>query len=131
MVDETIDVEVAWATPERQLIVPVSVPVGTTAVEAVRLSAIEQEVEEPDLAERPLGVFGKKVKPGHVLAEGDRVEIYRPLKADPKIVRRELAALGKTMGKGKAKAAARGQSGSRADAQGAGGAGSDGAGDDG
>jgi putative ubiquitin-RnfH superfamily antitoxin RatB of RatAB toxin-antitoxin module len=103
MPDRRIDVEVAWATPERQLIVPVVVPLGTTAVEAVRLSGIEQEAGEKDLAERPLGVFGKRVKPGHVLAEGDRVEIYRPLKADPKIVRRELAAMGKTMGGGKAR----------------------------
>ena len=103
MPDRRIDVEVAWATPERQLIVPVVVPVGTTAVEAVRLSGIEQEAGEEGLANRPLGVFGKRVKPGHVLAEGDRVEIYRPLKADPKIVRRELAAMGKTMGGGKAR----------------------------
>jgi putative ubiquitin-RnfH superfamily antitoxin RatB of RatAB toxin-antitoxin module len=108
--DKLIGVEVAWATPARQLIVPVSVPPGTTAAEAVRLSGIEREVGEEGLAERPLGVFGKRVKPGHVLGEGDRVEIYRPLKADPKIVRRELAAMGKTMG-GKAR---RGRSGTGA-----------------
>ena len=103
MVDSSIDVEVAWATPERQLIVPVTVPAGTTAAEAVRLSGIEREIGEEGLAERPLGVFGKRVKPGHVLAEGDRVEIYRPLKADPKVVRRELAAMGRTMGGGKSR----------------------------
>ena len=98
MADERIDVEVAWATPARQLIVPVAVPVGTTAAEAVRLSGIERAVGEEGLADRPLGVFGKRVKPERVLVEGDRVEIYRPLKADPKVVRRELAARGKTMG---------------------------------
>jgi putative ubiquitin-RnfH superfamily antitoxin RatB of RatAB toxin-antitoxin module len=98
MVDERIEVEVAWATPARQLIVPLAVPAGTTAAEAVRLSGIEQTVGEEGLAERPLGVFGKRVKPDRVLVEGDRVEIYRPLKADPKVVRRELAAMGKTMG---------------------------------
>ena len=98
MADERIDVEVAWATPARQLIVPVAVPVGTTAAEAVRLSGIERAVGEEGLADRPLGVFGKRVKPERVLVEGDRVEIYRPLKADPKVVRRELAAMGKTMG---------------------------------
>lgn len=113
MADRQIDVEVAWATPERQLIVPVAVPLGTTAVEAVRLSGIEQAAGEAGLTARPLGVFGKRVKPDHVLAAGDRVEIYRPLKADPKIVRRELAAMGKTMGSRKP------ASGGRATGQGA------------
>ncbi len=105
MVDATIDVEVAWATPERQLIVPVAVPAGTTAAEAVRLSGIGQAVGEADLDQRPLGVFGKRVKPDRALESGDRVEIYRPLKADPKIVRRELAAMGKTMGQKRARPA--------------------------
>ncbi len=103
MADERIDVEVAWATPARQLIVPVAVPVGTTAAEAVRLSGIERAVDEEGLAERPLGIFGKRVKPERVLVEGDRVEIYRPLKADPMVVRRELAAMGKTMGSKRAR----------------------------
>jgi putative ubiquitin-RnfH superfamily antitoxin RatB of RatAB toxin-antitoxin module len=71
------------------------------AAVVVERVVLPPEAEE-GLAERPLGVFGKRVKPGHVLGEGDRVEIYRPLKADPKIVRRELAAMGKTMG-GKAR----------------------------
>ena len=101
MVDERIDVEVAWAAPDRQLIVPVEVPSGTTAVEAVRLSGIEGQIEGLVAAEHTLGVFGKRVKPDRVLVSGDRVEIYRPLKAAPKIVRREMAALGKTMGKKK------------------------------
>ncbi len=99
--DEQVDVEVAWATPERQIILPVTVPAGTTAGEAVRLSAIEDKVEGLVAENHVIGVFGKRVKPDHVLSAGDRVEIYRPLKADPKVVRRELAALGKTMGKKK------------------------------
>lgn len=111
MTDESIDVEVAWATPEHQLIVPVSVPVGTTAVQAVRLSAIEDKVEEDGLADHPLGIFGQRVKPDRVLVEGERVEIYRPLTADPKIVRRELAAMGKTMGGKKATAKNSGKDG--------------------
>lgn len=103
MVDERIDVEVAWADPDRQLIVAVEVPGGTTAIEAVRLSGIEEQIEGLVAADHTLGVFGKRVKPDHVLGSGDRVEIYRPLKADPKIVRREMAALGKTMGNKKQK----------------------------
>ena len=99
---EFIHVEVAYALPDRQLVVAVEVPAGTTAIEAVRLSGIEEQFAGIDLDGNPLGVFGKRVKPGHVLGQGDRVEIYRPLKADPKVVRRELAAMGRTMGGKKA-----------------------------
>ncbi|NNF51544.1 MAG: RnfH family protein, partial [Gammaproteobacteria bacterium] len=71
----------------------------TTAREAVRLSGIRAEFPEIDLDTAPLGIFGKKVKSDVVLQEGERVEIYRPLKADPREVRRRLAAEGKTMGR--------------------------------
>jgi putative ubiquitin-RnfH superfamily antitoxin RatB of RatAB toxin-antitoxin module len=90
--DRYFRVEVAFATPERQLIVPVEVPAGTTAIEAVRLSGIEEQFPEIDLATNRMGVFGKLCKPERLLAPGERVEIYRPLKADPKAVRRERAA---------------------------------------
>ena len=99
--DEYIEVEVAYATPEKQLILKVEVPVGTTAAEAVRLSGIEEHFPEIELGGNPLGIFGKKVKPTRELESGERVEIYRPLTADPKVIRRELAKLGKTMGKGR------------------------------
>ena len=98
---EFIRIEVAYATPEEQSILSLEVPSGTTADEAVRLSGIEEQFPEIDLGRNRLGIFGKLVKAGEVLAAGDRVEIYRPLTADPKVVRRELAALGKTMGKTK------------------------------
>jgi putative ubiquitin-RnfH superfamily antitoxin RatB of RatAB toxin-antitoxin module len=99
---EFLAVEVAYATPEQQLIVPVEVPLGTTAAEAVRLSGIEEHFPEIDLELNQIGIFGKKIKGDRELLAGDRVEIYRPLKADPKVVRRELAKLGKTMGRNKA-----------------------------
>ena len=97
--DEFIAVEVAYATPEKQLILKVEVPSGTSAAEAVRLSGIEEHFPEIVLGNNPLGIFGKKTKPDRELHAGDRVEIYRPLTADPKVIRRELAKLGKTMGK--------------------------------
>lgn len=99
--EEMFRVEVAYARPERQAIVPVEVHAGVTAIEAVRQSGIDKQFPEIDIENSKLGIFGKKIKPDRELAAGDRVEIYRPLKADPKIVRRELAALGKTMGKKK------------------------------
>lgn len=98
--DETIEVEVAYAVPERQLILKVEVPEGTTAIEAARLSGIEEQFQEVDLGKNRLGVFGKLCKPDRPLIAGDRVEIYRPLLVDPRAARRELAAAGKSMGKG-------------------------------
>lgn len=97
---ETIEVEVAYARPERQLILTVEVPVGTTAIEAARLSGIEEQFPDIELGKNRMGVFGKLCKPDRVLIAGDRVEIYRPLLADPRAARRELAAAGKSMGKG-------------------------------
>ena len=97
--DETIEVEVAYALPERQLILKVEVPVGASAIEAVRLSGIEEQFPEIELGKNRLGVFGKLCKPERMLQPGDRVEIYRPLIVDPRAARRELAAAGKSMGK--------------------------------
>lgn len=99
-----IEVEVAYARPERQLILKLEVPEGTSAIEALRLSGIEEEFPEIDLANNRLGVFGKLCKPERVLNPGDRVEVYRPLLADPRAARRELAAAGKSMGKGRGEA---------------------------
>jgi putative ubiquitin-RnfH superfamily antitoxin RatB of RatAB toxin-antitoxin module len=97
---ETIEVEVAYARPERQLILTVEVPAGTTAIEAARLSGIEEQFPDIELGKSRMGVFGKLCKADRVLNAGDRVEIYRPLLADPRAARRELAAAGKSMGKG-------------------------------
>ena len=87
-----IEVEVAYATPDKQAIVPVQVAEGTTALEAARLSGIVEKFEGIDLDNAKMGIFGKVVSPGQVLKAGDRVEIYRPLIADPKEVRKARAA---------------------------------------
>ncbi|PSF08197.1 RnfH family protein [Marinobacter fuscus] len=88
-----MEVEVAFARPDKQQIVLVSVPPGTTAIEAVRLSRIDQLFPEIDVDNIDMGVFGKviKVPAEHVLREGDRVELYRPLKIDPKQARANRA----------------------------------------
>lgn len=91
-VDNTIAVEVAYALPERQAILDVEVPQGTTALEAARLSGIAVKFEGIDLDNAKLGIFGKAVSPQQVLKSGDRVEIYRALVADPKEVRKARAA---------------------------------------
>jgi putative ubiquitin-RnfH superfamily antitoxin RatB of RatAB toxin-antitoxin module len=95
-----IQIEVAFATPEKQLIIPVFVKEGTTAIEAVKLSKIEEQFTEIDLKNLVLGIFGKHTTPETILREKDRVEIYRPLIADPKEIRRKRAEEGKAMKKG-------------------------------
>lgn len=92
---EWLQLEVAYARPERQLIVKLSLPAGTTAHEAVLQSGIAGEFPDIDLTRLQLGVFGKAVPAEHVLRDRDRVEIYRPLQADPKEVRRRRAEAGK------------------------------------
>lgn len=93
-------VEVTYALPTKQVILPVKVKQGTTAEEAVRLSGILTQFPDINLASNKLGIFGKLVKNDSPLRHLDRVEIYRDLIADPKAVRRQRAAEGKVMRKG-------------------------------
>ena len=93
----TIEIEVAYALPERQIILVMNVPKGTRARDAVRRAGLEHEFPEIDLSGSRIGVFGRSVEDDHVLRAGDRVEIYRPLQMDPREARRRLAARGETM----------------------------------
>jgi putative ubiquitin-RnfH superfamily antitoxin RatB of RatAB toxin-antitoxin module len=95
-----ITVEVAYALPHEQLIIPLSVLEGCTAEEAVRQSGILDKFPEINLIENKLGIFGKLTKNDTALRHLDRVEIYRNLIADPKAVRKQRAADGKVMKKG-------------------------------
>ena len=98
--DKKILVEVTYATPQKQLIIPVNVNEGITVSEAIELSGIKKEFPEINLDSDPVGIFGKHTTLDHVLREKDRVEIYRPLIADPKEIRRQRAEQGKKMKKG-------------------------------
>lgn len=89
---ERISVEVAYALPNRQCILPVEVDAGATLEEAVHRSGILQHFPEIALENCKLGVFGKLRKREDVIGPGERVEIYRPLVADPKESRRRRAA---------------------------------------
>lgn len=97
---ELIDVEVAFARPDTQLILKLRVPAGTTLEQAVRESGILERFPEIDLTRNQFGIFGKLNKLSAELRNGDRVEIYRTLIADPKEVRKQRAAEGKRMKKG-------------------------------
>jgi uncharacterized protein len=93
-------VEVAYALPSKQVIIPVKVSENATAEEAIISSGILKQFPEIDLTQNKIGVFGKLSKLDAPLRHLDRVEIYRPLIADPKEVRRKRAAEGKVMKKG-------------------------------
>ena len=98
--DAVIRVEVAYARPDQQVILPVELPAGGTLEQAIIQSRILEQFPEIDLKTAKVGVFGKLGKLTATLRNGDRVEIYRPLIADPKAVRKQRAAEGKRMGKG-------------------------------
>ncbi|MFT6372144.1 MAG: putative ubiquitin-RnfH superfamily antitoxin RatB of RatAB toxin-antitoxin module [Gammaproteobacteria bacterium] len=87
-------IEVAYATPQRQKIVECEVETGTSLRDAVKLSSILQYFPEIEVETCDLGIFGKAVAPQYELADGDRIEIYRPLIADPKEIRRQRAEMG-------------------------------------
>ncbi|WP_447783544.1 RnfH family protein [Pseudomonas germanica] len=94
MVEPVIEIEVVYAAVDRQALRTVSVKEGATVRAAVLASGIGSEFPELNLAECPLGIFGKVVADPdtRVIQAGDRIEIYRPLLADPKEVRRLRAA---------------------------------------
>ena len=95
-----IPVEVAYARPDTQVIVPLDVEPGTTAVAAIEQSGILYIFPEIDMSTVKVGIFGKVCPKDQVLRDKDRVEIYRPLIADPKQVRKQRASDGKKMRKG-------------------------------
>ncbi len=95
-----IDIEVVYALPNEQILFKQTVPEGVNVAEAVRLCGILQRYPEIDLSTNKVGIFGRLAKADTVLRDKDRIEIYRPLIADPKEVRRKRAEEGKAMKKG-------------------------------
>lgn len=94
MVEPVIEIEVVYAAVDRQVLRTVSVAEGSTMRAAVLASGIGEAFPELNLADCPLGIFGKVVADpqARLVQAGDRIEIYRPLLADPKEVRRLRAA---------------------------------------
>ena len=101
---ETVLIEIAYATPQRQMILEQTVGADTSPRDAVMQSEIDAFFPEIDKENCDIGIFGKAIRPDHVLENGDRIEIYRPLIADPKEVRKQRAAQGLRMKKGGGKA---------------------------
>ena len=101
--EASIRVEVVAARPERQVLVELSVPVGTTAGEAIGQSAIGEQFPELDTARCAIAIWGRLASRADVLKPGDRVEILRPLENDPREARREIASRGGVMGQSSGK----------------------------
>ncbi len=97
---DRINIEVVYALPGEQTLLEQQVASGTTVAEAIDACGILKKFPDIDLSKNKLGIFGKLTKADAVLRDKDRIEIYRPLIADPKEVRRRRAEEGKAMKKG-------------------------------
>jgi len=85
-------VEVAYVGPEGQWLVALDLPAGATALAAIDASGLRGKLPPERFDPLRLGVFSTPVEPSHVLRDGDRVELYRPLEVDPKDARRARVA---------------------------------------
>lgn len=90
-------VEVAYALPDKQSLISIEIKNGSTLKEAIEASGILETFEQIDLTKDRVGIFAKFASLDTILRDKDRVEIYRPLIADPKKVRKDRAAEGKAM----------------------------------
>lgn len=97
---QSISVEVIYARPDKAERVPLTLAAGSSVQQAIEFSGLLQKCPEIDLAKNKVGIYAKLVKLDQPLRDRDRVEVYRPLIADPKEVRRQRAAEGKVMKKG-------------------------------
>jgi len=86
-----VDVEVIYAEPQRHSAIQLRLPSGSTLQHAIDASGIVRSIPEIDLAQCKLGIYGKLAQADTVLTAQDRVEIYRPLLADPKDIRKQRA----------------------------------------
>ena len=86
-----ITVEIVYALPEKQYLRSVTLEEGATVEQAIKASGLLSLRKDIDLATNKVGIFSRPVKLGDAVQDGDRVEIYRPLIADPKEMRRQRA----------------------------------------
>lgn len=98
MVD-VMQVEVVYALPGEAFVRKLAVPVGSTAEAAIEASGVLERYPEIDLGQQKIGIFSRTVKLNQMLEAGDRVEIYRPLIADPREVRKRRAEKAKAEGR--------------------------------
>jgi len=84
----TLRIEIAYAGPQRAIVKTYRLSLGSSVADALRLAALDADFRGIDLMNSPLGIYGRRAPADQLLKEGDRIEIYRPLAADPKLARR-------------------------------------------
>ncbi len=89
---ERIRVEVAYARPDKAFCIPLEMAAGSSVADAIQQSGLLEECPEIDLTVNRVGIFARLCEPDDRVSAGDRVEIYRPLRVDPKEARRRRAA---------------------------------------
>ncbi|AAV81736.1 MULTISPECIES: RnfH family protein [Idiomarina] len=94
-----LTIEVAYATPDKQVLLTVHPQEGATVEECIRMSDVLEQFPEIDLEQQKVGIWNKTVKLNAQPRDGDRIEIYRPLIADPKAVRKRRAEEAKQSGR--------------------------------
>ena len=99
MTEQQISIEVAYATPAKQALLEVVIEHGTTVEQAIQASGIIKRFPEIDLAVQKVGIWNRTCKLSDLPKKGDRIEIYRPLIADPKEARRIRAEKAKDEGR--------------------------------
>ena len=97
--DDRLRVEVVYADPDRQELVELKLEQGATVADAI-CAGLSKRLADIPLDALQAGIWGNPVERSKPLADGDRVELYRPLERDPREARRELAAAGRSMGGG-------------------------------
>ena len=90
---DAIPVQVCYATDKQEILIDLEVEQGTTIAQAIERSGIAQRLPGVDVASLPVGIYSKKKTPDTVLRARDRIEIYRPLIADPKTTRRRRSGM--------------------------------------
>ncbi|WP_374359737.1 RnfH family protein [Pseudoduganella danionis] len=92
MADDALNIEVCYASDDVQFLQALQVPAGSTIAQAIALSDLQQRLPQLDLQALQVGIYAKKKTLDTVLREHDRIELYRPLIADPKHARRRRKA---------------------------------------
>lgn len=91
MPDDNLQIELVYAFPDAVFRRHLSLPAGSLVADAIRASGLEQSFPELAGASLQVGIYSRRVKPDTPLRDGDRVEVYRPLRLDPKEARRRRA----------------------------------------
>ena len=91
MSDAPLRIEIAYAEPQRAVVKSLRLPAGACVADALRLAELDADFSAVDFANSAIGIFGKLSRRDQLLRQGDRIEIYRPLSADPKEARRARA----------------------------------------